>query len=80
LVDEFHFSAVFKSLDPLFIWHFRISSARPRHGASIHCLGAKIADGNEELPPGDDLAFGQCTENYNAELPFPRVLTRTNKS
>src|SRR5450631_2288134 len=26
LVDEFHFSAVFKCFDPLFVWHFRISS------------------------------------------------------
>jgi hypothetical protein len=22
LVDEFHFSAVFKCFDPLFVWHF----------------------------------------------------------
>ena len=27
LVDEFHLPAVFKFLDPLFVWHFRISSA-----------------------------------------------------
>src|SRR5260370_31036406 len=27
LVDEFYFSAVFKCLDPLFIWHFCTSSA-----------------------------------------------------
>jgi hypothetical protein len=26
LVDEFHFSAVFKRFDPLFVWHFRIFS------------------------------------------------------
>src|SRR5271165_753933 len=26
LVDEFHFSSVFKFLDPLFIWHVRSSS------------------------------------------------------
>jgi hypothetical protein len=26
LVDEFHFSAVFQCFDPLFVWHFRISS------------------------------------------------------
>src|ERR1700720_4019924 len=26
LVDEFHFSAVCKCFDPLFVWHFRISS------------------------------------------------------
>jgi hypothetical protein len=30
LVDEFHFSAVFKCFDPLFVWHFRISSAEIR--------------------------------------------------
>src|SRR3990172_5977740 len=26
LVDEFHFSAVFKCFDPLFVWHFRFAS------------------------------------------------------
>src|ERR1700694_1118254 len=30
LVDEFHFSAVFKGLDPLFVWHVRISSGEIR--------------------------------------------------
>src|SRR6202171_4157842 len=30
LVDEFHSSAVFKCFDPLFVWHFRISSAEIR--------------------------------------------------
>ena len=28
LVDELHFSAVFKCFDPLFVWHFRISSGK----------------------------------------------------
>src|ERR1051326_545760 len=28
LVDEFYFSAVFKCLDPLFIWHFCTSAAQ----------------------------------------------------
>jgi hypothetical protein len=26
ILDEFHFSAAFKCFDPLFVWHFRISS------------------------------------------------------
>src|SRR6267143_6235005 len=30
LVDEFHFSAVFKGFDPLFVWHVRISSGEIR--------------------------------------------------
>jgi|SRR5450432_933177 len=30
LADEFHFSGVFKCFDPLFVWHFRISSAEIR--------------------------------------------------
>src|ERR1700730_3833471 len=30
LVDEFHFSAVFKCFAPLFVWHFRISSCEIR--------------------------------------------------
>ena len=34
LVDEFHFSAVFKCFDPLFVWHFRFESIRAA-GAGI---------------------------------------------
>src|ERR1700730_13284741 len=71
LVDEFHFSAVFKCFDPLFVWHFRISSCEIRvcreytlFRARNRGWGMKI-----EKPPSRNMAVERCTENYNRELP-----------
>src|ERR1700737_1226868 len=41
LVDEFHFSAVFKCFDPLFVWHFRISSGEIRVCGEYTLFGAR---------------------------------------
>src|ERR1700737_276734 len=40
LADEFHFSAVFKCFDPLFVWHFRISSCEIRVCREYTLFGA----------------------------------------
>src|SRR5580700_39001 len=34
LVDEFYFSSVLKGLDPLFVWHRRISTSRKIRGVT----------------------------------------------
>jgi hypothetical protein len=41
LVDEFHYSAVFKCFDPLFVWHFRISSGEIRVCREYTLFGAR---------------------------------------
>jgi hypothetical protein len=41
LVDEFHFSAVFKCFDPLFVWHVRISSGEIRVCHEYTLFGAR---------------------------------------
>src|SRR5450755_29090 len=69
LVDKFHFSAVFKCLDPLFVWHLRTSSGEIRVSRVYVVRCQKSRMGSEESP-SRDLAFERCTENYNGELPF----------
>src|SRR6202022_544312 len=41
LVDEFHFSAVFKCFGPLLVWHFRISSSEIRVCREYTLFGAR---------------------------------------
>src|ERR1700738_47810 len=51
LVDEFHFSAVFKCFDPLFVWHFRISlQARSGVYREYTWFGARNRRTTTELP------------------------------
>src|SRR3984893_14099621 len=48
LVDEFHLSAVFKFLDPLFVWHFRPSSAEISVCREYVVRCEKLRVGNEK--------------------------------
>ena len=76
LVDEFHFSAVFKCLDPLFVWHFRIFFRRDQGMSRVYVVRCQKSRMGNEKSPSRDPAFERWTENYNGELPLPRVSTQ----
>jgi hypothetical protein len=48
LIEEFHFSAVFKCFDPLFVWHFRITSGEVSICQDSTLVG-EIADGERKV-------------------------------
>src|SRR5450755_4234820 len=79
LIDVFHFSAVFKCFDPLFVWHFRISSREISVCREYTLFGARNRRwGTDGRLVG--IRHSQWrTKNYNGELPSRRVFTRTNK-
>jgi hypothetical protein len=57
LVDEFHFSAVFKCFDPLFVWHCRISSGEIGVLSRVYVVRCQKSRRENEKSPSRDLAF-----------------------
>ncbi len=70
LVDEFHFSAVIKCFDPLFVWHFRISSGKDQSTREYTLFGARNLGWGDAKSPSRDSGIRWCTEDYNGDLPL----------
>src|ERR1700688_4865988 len=62
LVDEFHFSAVCKCFDPLFVWHFGTSSVRGQ------CLSQVYVVRWEKLRSGMMSTLRNAPPNFLARL------------
>src|ERR1700682_3563341 len=79
LVDEFNFSAVFKCFDPLFVWHFRISSGENQGMSRVYVVRCQKSRMGNEKSPSRDLAFecapGTTTENCPCRESLPERTT-----
>jgi hypothetical protein len=68
LVDEFHLPAVFKFLDPLFVWHV------PRFSGKVQATVSRRVGGLSSLIVAVDV-FG-CDGNLNVSTLFePHIIT-----